>query len=140
MIWSDRRSDEWPGLPVGPGDQAVDSRLKVDDRGEHAAFQPTLDEPGEDGLDGIQPSIAARSIRCQRHAGQGPAREEDVGVKRKVQRGWLSSQAWTFGCVGCAVVQERMDQLSGGRIPLSGFGPGSTIPLDYTASQPWRPS
>ena len=47
--------DEWPGLPVGLGDEAVDGRLKVDDRGEHAAFQPALGELGEEALDGIQP-------------------------------------------------------------------------------------
>ena len=72
---------------------------------------------------------------------KGMRGEEDVGVKRKVQRGWRSSCGLDLRMlVGCAVVQERVDQLSGGHIPLSGFGPRSTIRLDYTVSQPWRPS
>ena len=33
---------------------------------------------------------------------KGMRGEEDVGVKRKVQRGWRSSQAWTFGCLWVA--------------------------------------
>ena len=72
--------DERFGLPVGFGDEAVDGGLQLDDRGEHAAFQPAVGELGEEALDGIQP-------------------RGEVGVKWKVQRWCRSSQARTLGCL-----------------------------------------
>ena len=53
--------DERLGLPVGLGEEAVDGGLQVDDRGEHAAFQPAVGELGEEALDGIQPGGRGRA-------------------------------------------------------------------------------
>ena len=47
--------EEGLGLPVGVGDEAVNGGLQVDDRGEHASFQPTVGELGEEALHRIQP-------------------------------------------------------------------------------------
>lgn len=61
--------DEGFGLGVVLGEVAVDGGLEVDQGVEDATLQAPSGQGGEEGLDGIGPSIAARSIRCCRHAG-----------------------------------------------------------------------
>ena len=48
--------DEGFGLGIVVPDEAVDGSLELDDRMEHAALEPAAREPGEEGLDGVQPT------------------------------------------------------------------------------------
>ena len=48
--------DEWLGLLVVVGDEAVDGGLKIDDALEDAALEAALGEDGEDALDGVEPT------------------------------------------------------------------------------------
>ena len=47
--------DEGFGVGIGLGEEAVDGGLEFDDRAEHAAFEPSLGQLGEEALDGIEP-------------------------------------------------------------------------------------
>ena len=79
------------------GEVAFDGGLEVDHRVERIAPE-AAGQGGEEGLDRVQPSSAARSIRCRGHAGQRPARGARGQASWKVQRGCRSSQAMTLGC------------------------------------------
>jgi hypothetical protein len=50
LIWIGGPS-EGPWIVVGLGEKAVDGGLEVDDRLEHAAFEPSFGELGEEALD-----------------------------------------------------------------------------------------
>ena len=75
--------DEWLGVVVGFSDEAVDGGLKLDNRGEDAAFEALPGERGKQAFDGIGPGAGSR-------------------VKWKVKRGCRASQAVTFGCLWMA--------------------------------------
>src|SRR3954451_6390167 len=60
--------DERPRVAVGLGEEAVDRRLQLNERAEHAAFEPALGELGEETLDGVQPRGRGRGEV------EGPAR------------------------------------------------------------------
>ena len=47
--------DEWLWLLIVLFDEAVDSRLQVDDGMKHTVFQPSARQLCEEALDGIQP-------------------------------------------------------------------------------------
>ena len=40
---------------IGFCDESVDGRLQFDDGAEHAAFEPSPGQPGEETLDGVEP-------------------------------------------------------------------------------------
>ena len=48
------------GIGIGFGEEAVDGGLKIDNRVEHAAFEPPPRQPGEQSLDGIEPGARFR--------------------------------------------------------------------------------
>jgi hypothetical protein len=52
--------DEGFRFPVVFGEVAVESSLEVDDGVEHATFEPSLGERGEEALDGIDPGAGGR--------------------------------------------------------------------------------
>src|SRR6516225_6128489 len=60
--------DERLGRIVGLGEEAVDGGLEVDDRLEHAAFEPSLGQLGEEALHGVEPGGGGRGEV------EGPAR------------------------------------------------------------------
>ena len=69
--------DEGFGLGVVLGEVAVDGGLKIDQRMEHAALEPALGEPGEEGLDRVEPGGRGRGevegpARMARQLGQHP--------------------------------------------------------------------
>ena len=72
--------DEGLGVGVGLGEEAVDRRLQLDQRAEHAALEPP------------PVSLAKRPSTALSH-------EAEVGVKWKVQRGCRASHARTLGCL-----------------------------------------
>ena len=72
--------DEPFGLPIVFGEVAVDGGLEVDDGMEDAALEAPLRQFGEEA---VEPRARSR-------------------VKRKVKRGWRSSQARTLGCLWAA--------------------------------------
>jgi hypothetical protein len=60
LIWIGGPS-EGPWIVVGLGEKAVDGGLEVDDRLEHAAFEPSFGKLGEEALGGVQPAGRDRS-------------------------------------------------------------------------------
>ena len=52
--------DEGLWFGIGFGEEAVDGGLKIDNRVEHAAFEPPPRQPGEQSLDGIEPGARFR--------------------------------------------------------------------------------
>ena len=52
--------DEWLGLVVDFRDETVDCGLKIDDRGESAAFEPLSGKLGEQALDCVGPGAGSR--------------------------------------------------------------------------------
>jgi hypothetical protein len=46
---------------IGLGHEAIDGGLEIDQGSEHASFQPSLGQPGEEALDGIEPGGRGRS-------------------------------------------------------------------------------
>ena len=83
------------GLVVVLGEVAVDGGLKVDQRMEHAALEPTPGQPGEEALDGVEPG------RRGRGEVEGPAR---VALEPGADLGVL---------VAGVVVEDHVDELAG---------------------------
>ena len=54
--------DERFRVVVGRGEEALDRRLQVDNRAEHAALQPSPDQLGEEALDGVEPGGRCRRV------------------------------------------------------------------------------
>jgi hypothetical protein len=61
-------------------DVAVDGSLQVDERAENPRFD-------------------RRRVRVEKKPSTALSQDALVGVKRKVQRGWRTSQACTLGCL-----------------------------------------
>ena len=47
--------DEWFGIDIGLGDEAIDGGLEIKDGSEHAALEATAGELGEEAFDRIEP-------------------------------------------------------------------------------------
>ena len=77
-------------------EEAVDGRLKIDERMEDAAFEAAVGQPGEEALDGIEPGT-----RCWRKV-KGEAR---VPLEPLADLGML---------VGGIVDEDYLDRLAGG--------------------------
>lgn len=60
---------EWLRLFVVLGDEAVDRCRELHDRVEHAAFEPTLGEHGEEAFEGVEPRARCRG-EMEREAGE----------------------------------------------------------------------
>ena len=72
--------DEWFGLVVGLGDEAVDGGLELDDRGEDTALEALPGEPGKPTFDGVGPRTRSRREVCKNRSKPAP----DFGRKRQV--------------------------------------------------------
>jgi len=59
---------EWFGIGVCLGDEVVDGDLQVDDGSEHASFEATARELGEEAFDRIEPGCRGRG-EVERPAG-----------------------------------------------------------------------
>src|SRR5882724_6169568 len=92
--------DEGFGRLIVLGEVAVDRRLEVDQGMEDAALQPALGEFGEEALDGIEPGGGGRGVV------EGPAL---VPLKPGTDLGMF---------VRGVVVEDHVDQLAGGHVPL----------------------
>ena len=87
--------DEGLGLGIVVLDEAVDRGLEVDDRAEHATLEPAAGEPGEEGLDRVQPGAGGRGeVEDEARMTAEPA--QHLGV-----------------LVGGVVVEDDVDQLAG---------------------------
>src|SRR3954447_1923943 len=86
--------DERLGFGVVLGEVAVDGGLKLDQRMEHAALEPTLGEPGEEGLDRVEPGGRGRGV-VEGPAGMALEPGADLGV-----------------LVAAVVVEDDVDQLA----------------------------
>jgi hypothetical protein len=80
--------DERFGVGVLLGEDAVDRRMEIDQRVEHASLEPAPGEFGEEALDGVE-----------RRTGR---RREIEGEARLCR----SSQTRTLGCLGAAYSGE----------------------------------
>src|SRR5450631_4643239 len=91
---------EWLRHVVVLVEKAIDGGLKVGDGAEHAAFQPTLRELGEEALDGVEPR--ARGW-CEVEG------EALVPIEPLAHFGML---------VGGVIVDDHMHDLAGGNLRL----------------------
>jgi hypothetical protein len=95
--------DERLGLIVDVRDEAVDSGLKLDDRGEDAAFEPLPGKLGEQALDRIGPGAGSR----------GEMKGEAL---MPLQPG---RDLWMF--VGGVVIENHVDRFVGRHPALDGI-------------------
>ena len=60
--------DEWFGIGISLGDEAIDGGLEIKDGSEHAALEATARELGEEAFDRIEPGCRGRG-EVERPAG-----------------------------------------------------------------------
>lgn len=78
--------------------EAVDGGLEVDERMEYAAFEPSVGQPGEEPLDGIEPGTRGwRKVEGEARVPDEPLADLEV-------------------LVGGVVVEDHVDRLSGGHL------------------------
>jgi len=99
----------WVGCPckgfgvfVGFGHEAIDGGLEINERVEDAAFEPSAGQGGEEALDGVEPGG-----RCRREVEDPSGMTYEPGT----DLGLL---------VGGVVVEDGMDDLTGGHLALDG--------------------
>src|SRR4051812_19944799 len=103
--------DERLGFGVVLGEVAVDGGLKLDQQTEHAALEPTPGEPGEEGLDRVEPGGRGRGVV------EGPA---GMALKPGADLGVL---------VAAVTVEDHLDQLAGGHRRLDRAQEADELPV-----------
>lgn len=96
------RPDEWLGIMVVLGDEAMDGCFELVDGMEGCAFEPSLAELGEERLDGVEPR-GGRGCEVESPARMLSEPRENGGM-----------------FVGGVIVDDRVDRLAAGDTRLKG--------------------
>ena len=95
--------DEWLGLVVGFSHEAVDGGLKLDNRGEDAAFEALPGERGKQAFDGIGPGAGSRG---------------EVESEARMAR-QPDGDSWVL--MGGVVVEHHVDRFVGRHLTFDGI-------------------